>query len=191
MLGIGRARRPPSSSAVTIMKRNTLLMALSVSALLGGLLATLAAGLVPIRGSQPVRALSAVADDSFAACTARVDSGIEGFFMLDFQTGDLTGGVLNPVMQKFSVGYRHNVLKDLNFKAGKVKNARFLLVPGEMAFAGQAAGSLAASVLYVTDAATGMTVAYGIPWGAGAAGLQNPLVPLDRANARGGGDKVQ
>ena len=41
------------------------------------------------------------------------------------------------------VGYRHNVLKDLNFKAGKVKNAKFLLVSGELVFT---AAGLAASL---------------------------------------------
>jgi hypothetical protein len=146
-----------------------------------------AAGLLLAR-TQPVLAVSSLADGSFAVCTAPLDDGIEGFFMLDFETGDLTGGALMPANQKFGVGYRHNVLKDLNVKAGKTKNAKFLLVSGGMAFNG--AGALAPSVLYVTDASTGVTAAYGIPWGPGMAGRQSPLMPLDRANARGGGEKV-
>jgi hypothetical protein len=172
------------------MKRHASFEAMFAAALLGAVLVVVATGILPGSRPQPVLAVSSLSDDSFAVCTAPLGVGVEGFFMLDFQTGDLTGGVLNPATQKFGAGYRHNVLKDLNFKAGKVKNAKFLLVSGEMAFVGQAANALAASVLYVTDATTGMTVAYGIPWGAGAAGVQNPLLPLDRANARGGSEKV-
>jgi hypothetical protein len=77
-----------------------------------------------------------------------------------------------------------------------VKNPKFLLVPGLASFAGAGAARMAQSVLYVTDAATGVTVAYGIPWnsqptaGAGGAMLAE-LVPLDIARPRGGGAKVQ
>ena len=51
-----------------------------------------------------------------------------------------------------------------------------------------ATARMALSVLYVTDAATGVTVAYGIPTGGkpGAA-TTAALVPLDIARPRGGG----
>lgn len=156
--------------------------------------ALFAAGVVAgmrLRSPEPQRvfAATAAADDSFAACTAPVGDGVEGVFLLDFETGDLTGGVLNRASAKFTTGYHHNVLKDLEFKAGKVKNPRFLLTTGIAAFAG-AGGRMTGSVLYVTDASTGVTVAYGIPWNAqqtaagGPAGA--PLVPLDIARPRGG-----
>ena len=169
------------------MNRSTLCATIAAGALLGACAAVGVAVLMPgVWRPQPVLAVSSLADESFAVCTAPIDTGVEGLFILDFQTGDLTGGVLNPTTRKFGMGYRHNVLKDLNFKAGKVKNAKFLLVSGELVFT---AAGLAPSVLYVTDASTGVTVAYGIPLG-NAAGPQTPLVPLDRANVRGGGDKV-
>jgi hypothetical protein len=156
--------------------------------------AGLAVGMA-IRGSEPERvfAATAVADDSFAVCTAFLGDGMEGLFLLDFETGDLTGGVLNRTNAKFTAGYRHNVLKDLDFKAGKVKGPRFLLTTGLADFAGNAALNMAGSVLYVTDAATGVTVAYAIPWNAqqAAAGapVTSPLVPLDKATPRGGKPK--
>lgn len=169
------------------MNRSTLCVTIAAGALLGACAAVGVAVLMPgVWRPQPVLAVSSLADESFAVCTAPIDTGVEGLFILDFQTGDLTGGVLNPTTRKFGMGYRHNVLKDLNFKAGKVKNAKFLLVSGELVFT---AAGLAPSVLYVTDASTGVTVAYGLPLG-NAAGPQTPLVPLDRANVRGGGDKV-
>ncbi len=163
-------------------------------ALAGGVAGVLVAtALMP---ADRVAATTALSEESFAVCTAPIDGAVEGFFILDFETGDLTGGVLNQSTSKFGVSYRHNVLKDLGFRAGKVKNPKFLLVPGLASFAGAGAARMAQSVLYVTDAATGVTVAYGIPWNsqptAGAAGaMLAELVPLDIARPRGGGAKVQ
>ena len=142
------------------------------------------------------QAITSLADESFAVCTAPIDGSVEGFFILDFETGDLTGGVLSAGSSKFGASYRCNVLKDLGFKAGKVKNPKFLLVPGMANFNTGGSGRMAQSVLYVTDAATGVTVAYGIPWSpqqtAGATGpVMAELVPLDVARPRGGGAKVQ
>jgi len=153
--------------------------------------ALFAAGVVAgmrLRSPEPQRvfAATAAADESFAACTAPVGDGMEGLFLLDFETGDLIGGVLNPASAKFTSGYRHNVLKDLEFKAGKIKNPKFLLTTGLANFNGAAASSVAGSVLYVTDASTGVTVAYGIPWNARQSAAGAPLVPLDMARPRGG-----
>lgn len=142
----------------------------------------------------PVAAVTSLAQDSFAVCTAPLDSGLEAVFVLDFETGDLTGSVINQSTSRFGAGFRHNVLKDLEFK--KVKDPKFLLVTGQAALAGQASGRLAPTILYVTDAATGVTVAYGIPWNSqqvagGAAPPVQPLVPLDMIRPRGGGTKVR
>ena len=141
-----------------------------------------------------VQAVSSLADESFAACTAPVTGTMEGFFILDFETGDLSGGVLSPTTMKFAVAYRHNVLRDLGFKAGKVKNPKFLLLSGVASFAGQGAAQMGQSVLYVTDVATGVTAAYGIPWNEqarpGTSPVMAELVLLDVAKPRGGGGKA-
>lgn len=157
----------------------------------GLFVAGVAVGSLSRREDMPrVLAATAVADETFAACTAPIEDGIEGLFLLDFETGDLTGGVLNRNTSKFSTGYRCNVLKDLGFKAGKAKSPKFLLTTGLADFAGNAGTNMARSVLYVTDAATGVTVAYGIPWNAQQANAAAPssaqLMPLDQARPRGG-----
>lgn len=139
---------------------------------------------------ERVFALTSEADGSFAVCTVPLDGGTEGFFMLDFETGDLSGGVLGPGTSKFAASYKYNVLKDLGFKPGQVKNPKFLLVSGA-ADVRQAGGTLASSVLYVTDSSTGTTVAYGIPWSAQQPQMMAPLVPLDIARPRGGGPKAK
>lgn len=140
-----------------------------------------------------VAAMTAVVDESFAVCTVPINAGIEGLFMLDFETGDLSGGILNTTATppRFAGGYKHNVLKDLGFKAGQAKNPKFLLVSGLADLQGPA-NQFAQSVLYVTDSATGTTVAYGIPWNAQQAGTPfvSELIPLDVARPRGGGAKA-
>jgi hypothetical protein len=163
----------------------------------GGLAVALAfaagtvAGRLGLTGSLPrAQAMSSLADESFALCTTPVDMNTEGVFILDFETGDLTGGVLNQNTAKFTTSYRHNVLKDLGFKPGQVKEPRFLIAPGRATFSGNSGNRLAQSVLYVTDASTGVTVAYGIPWSAQQANSPKPvmseLMPLDIARPRGG-----
>jgi hypothetical protein len=140
-------------------------------------------GSLPWFAARPVHAVSATANDAFAVCTAPLNEDAEGFFILDFETGDLSGGVLGQQGNglKFTRGYRRNVLPDLGFKPGKVKNPRFLLVSG---IGPEAGPQVSRSVLYVTDVSTGVTVAYAIPLAAAAAGSIE-LVPLDVARPRG------
>jgi hypothetical protein len=136
-----------------------------------------------ILGMPTANAMTAMGSDSFAACTASIDVGTDAFFLLDFETGDLTGGVLNQNSAKFAIAYRHNVLKDLGFKPGGAP--KFMMVAGRMTFGGAAGNRMAQSVIYVTDASTGVSVAYGIPTG-GARGAVLELTPLDVARPRGG-----
>jgi len=149
----------------------------------------------PRPGQLPkAQALTALADESFAVCTVPIGAGAEALFMLDFETGDLSGGVLGAGSPpRFAGAYKHNVLKDLGFKAGQVKNPKFLLVSGAADLQANGNAQFAPSVLYVTDSASGTTVAYGIPWNAqqAAAGpFASELVPFDVARPRGGGAKV-
>ncbi len=138
-----------------------------------------------------VQAVTSLADESFAVCTVPINGEIEALFMLDFETGDLSGGILNTAAAppRFAAGYKHNVLKDLGFKAGQVKNPKFLLISGIADMPAGGGMQFASSVLYVTDSSTGTTVAYAIPFSAQQAGVAE-LVPLDVARPRGGGAKA-
>ena len=162
--------------------------------------ATLAVGigvgwlLAPQRELPKAFAITSQADESFAICTAPIDAtnGIEGIFVLDFATGDLTGGLLNANSGMFATSYKWNVLGDLGFQPGQAKNPRFLLVAGQAELRPNpriGRRQLAPSVIYVTDCTTGATAAYGIPWSpqqANAAGpVMSELVPLDVARPRG------
>jgi len=166
------------------------LVVVAAASVVGGLVGGLVLRAAPVPRAH---AVSSLVEDSFAVCTAYIDDGIEGFFVLDFETGDLSGGVLGQTPLKFTRAYRHNVLKDLDIKAGKVKNPKFMLLSGMAAVGGPAGTTLAQSVLYVTDVSTGVTVAYGIPWSGQMAGTpgMSELMPLDIAKPRGGGAKVR
>ena len=141
-----------------------------------------------------VQAVTSQSDERFAVCTVPIGAGAEALFMLDFETGDLSGGVLGAGSPpRFTGAYKHNVLKDLGFKAGQVKNPKFLLISGAADLQANGNAPFASSVLYVTDSSTGTTVAYGIPWNAqqAAAGpFVSELVPFDVARPRGGGAKA-
>ena len=141
----------------------------------------------PGHGIPAVHAVSANSDEAFAVCTATIDGSTEGFFVLDFQTGDLSGGVLNQSTGTFTGVYRCNVLTDLGFEPGAAKQPRFLLVSGMSNLRRSQAGPLGQSVLYVTDSSTGRTAAYGIPWSPqqAAKAFTSELILLDVANPRG------
>ena len=148
-------------------------------------------GLAPLRVAH---AITAEANESFAVCTVPVDmaNGIEGIFVLDFATGDLTGGVLGAGSGLFAVSYKCNVLVDLGFQLGQAKEPRFLLVAGQAELrANPRLGrrQFAKAVLYVTDCTTGATAAYAIPWAAQQANATGPIVSdlvlLDVARPRG------
>jgi len=162
-------------------------------AVAGAILALVGAGVVGSRSAAPLPrafAVTSQADGAFAVCTAPLDAAAEGFFMLDFETGDLSGGVLSPGTSQFAAAYKYNVLKDLGFKPGQAKNPKFLLVSG-VADLRRGNTPFASSVLYVTDSSTGTTAAYGIPWNSQQPQLVAPLVLLDVARPRGGGAKAK
>lgn len=152
---------------------------------------TIGGRLPAVRSLPPAFAVTSQSDGAFAVCTAPLEVGVEGFFVLDFMTGDLSGGILGQ-NSKFVGGYKHNVLKDLEFKPGQAKNPRFLLVSGMVEGVRRRAG-LAQSVLYVTDTDTGTTAAYAIPWNQQAQSgtpFMAGLELLDVARPRGGGAKA-
>jgi hypothetical protein len=171
-----------------------LIAAVTVGLGLGGLVGRISGQRQTSRPVMPVvQAMTAMTDENFAVCTATLSGGLgggtEGFFLLDFLTGDLSGGVLNPTTSTFGVSYRHNVLADLGFQPGQAKDPRFLLIAGQ-ADLRRGRAPLAPTVLYVTDCSSGTTVAYGIPFSAQKSGVPvgpMPLVPLDVARPRGGG----
>jgi len=114
----------------------------------------------------PATLLNAAASSggtTMAIATGPIQDGVEGLFILDFITGDLTCSVLNPRTGALGGAYKANVIAALGVEQGK--QPQFLLVTGAANFRTQG-GNLtpAESVVYVADANTGHYVAYWLPW---------------------------
>jgi hypothetical protein len=136
--------------------------------------------------SIPLHATATHGLDKFAIATGLVDESVEAIYFLDFLTGDLRAGVINPKTGKFNAVFTRNIATDFG-AAGAA--ARYLLVTG---FAdmprGRANFQYAKSIVYVAEASTGQVAAYTIPWNSAfqAAGKtqRGEFVPLDSAQFR-------
>lgn len=141
---------------------------------------------------------------NMAVCTALVGDDAEGFFALDYLTGDLRGWVYYPKQGVFGGMFMTNVVPQL----GQSKNPEYLLVSGGTA-AARLGGNvrLAQSLIYVVDTRSGYFAAYTVPWNstlessAGApqmgqmifvngsqiresnAGVKKPVAPMPNAGA--------
>lgn len=162
------------------------------------------------RDRVPPEFLSATASHggtNMAVCTALVGEDAEGFFSLDYLTGDLRGWVYYPRQGAFGGMFMTNVIPQL----GQSKNPEYLLVSGGTAPA-RLGGNvrLAQSLIYVVDTRSGYFAAYTAPWdrsleaSAGApqggqlifvsggqiresnAGVKKPVTPMPNAIAPGG-----
>jgi hypothetical protein len=129
---------------------------------------------------SPAHAVATSQIESFSACTAPLDSEVEGIFLLDYLTGDLRGAALNPQTRTFTVSYSTNVAQAFGVDA--TKQPRYLLVSGLASFRGATGNQrLGNSVLYVAEMTSGKVAAYGIPWSTArvTAPVQLQLIPLD------------
>ncbi len=99
---------------------------------------------------------------NMAVCTGMVGDDAEGFFALDFLTGDLKGWVYYPKQGAFGGLFMTNVLQQLGPTS---KNPEYLLVSGQtssVAIGGNV--RLAGSLIYVVDMRSGFFAAYTAPW---------------------------
>jgi hypothetical protein len=112
----------------------------------------------------PPELLSATATHggaNLAVCTAQVGDDAEGFFSLDFTTGELKGWVYYPKQGAFGGMFMTNVQLQL----GQSKNPEYLLVSGSTMGARLTGNvKLAQSLIYVVDTRSGLFAAYTAPW---------------------------
>lgn len=109
-----------------------------------------------------LHAATAATSSTMAVATGQISDNAEGIFFLDFITGDLQCLVYYPQMGTFGARYYTNVLQQL---PGGGRNSQFLLVTGGAITIGSTGGPRpGASLVYVTDATSGMFAAYAVPW---------------------------
>ena len=134
-----------------------------------------------------LHAAAAQSGDSMAVATGAIDEGVEGIFVLDFISGDLTCGVLNPRTGQLGGMFKRNVVPDLGVAQGK--QPKYLMTTG--IFSAPAGGSNtrpAQSIVYVADSTTGRYMGYTLPWNSqllnsNVAQIQ-PMVPIGGGSAR-------
>ena len=108
-----------------------------------------------------LRATATHGGNNIAVCTAWIDDDSEGFFALDYNTGDLKCWVYYPRQGGFGGLFMTNVQPIL----GMSKNPEYLLVSGG-AVPSSVGGNVrpASSLVYVVDTKSGFFAAYTIPW---------------------------
>ena len=92
-----------------------------------------------------------------------IDENVEGLFLLDGLTGDLTCNIVSVFNGKFFARMHRNVLNDLNLDNDK--NTRLLMVTGAWSFRNQSGQMRPSdSLIYVVDSSSGNYAAYAVPW---------------------------
>ena len=136
-----------------------------------------------------VNASTASGNAGFSVATGPIDENVEGLFLLDGLTGDLTCNVVSVFNGKFFARMQRNVLNDLNLDNDK--NISLLMVTGSWRFRSQTSQRRPSdSLVYVVDSASGNFAAYAVPWNKLAAnkGRQgkhvDEIILLDKGTAR-------
>ncbi|MEC8338677.1 MAG: hypothetical protein VXZ84_11095 [Planctomycetota bacterium] len=136
-----------------------------------------------------VHASTASGTDGFSVATGPIDENVEGLFLLDGLTGDLTCSVVSVFNGKFFARMQRNVLNDLSLDNDK--NTRLLMVTGSWRFRSQTSQRRPSnSLVYVVDSSSGNYAAYAVPWNKLAAnkGRQgnhvDEIILLDKGTAR-------
>lgn len=160
-------------------------MLIGVGMLVGS---TLTASLNPFAALEtPLHAMGTHGGDSMAICTGLIEEGVEGVFVLDFITGELTCKILNPRTGTLAGLYKRTVSADLGVEQGK--QPKYLMVTGLFQLRQNVSNVRPAdSLLYVADANTGRYVAYLLPWNKTALnqnlGQASQLIPIGTGSAR-------
>ena len=172
-------------------RRRTFILGVGIGATLGlGVLAGVmltAAALAWVDGERPLEAVASSGSDTMAIATGPIAEGVEGLFILDFITSELTCQALHPRTGQLGGVYRRNVAQDLGAAQGKAPE--YLLVTGFFSVR-QNVGNVkpAESLVYVADVNTGRYMAYMLPWNKlAAANYQaqvSQMIPVGGGSAR-------
>ena len=110
----------------------------------------------------PLHAVATDRQDTLALATGEVEPGVEAVFMLDFLSGDLRAGILNPGTRTFTATYFRNIAADLKVEIGKTP--RYLLVTGGVYLRTKSNWRLAPCAVYVVELTSGKMAAYGFAY---------------------------
>lgn len=113
----------------------------------------------------PLEATASSNGENISVATGAIDENVEGVFVLDHLTGQLTCFVANPrnLGGVLNGQFKTNVANDLGVAQGK-KPDYVMTVGGVAAIRGGGAARPADSIVYVADGSTGHVVGYSLPW---------------------------
>jgi hypothetical protein len=97
--------------------------------------------------------------------------------MLDFVTGQIRGGAINPKIGSFTSFWSRDLAKDFHVPAGD--KPRYCIVSGHLQMPAANGVNFASGVLYVGELTTGKVTAYGIPRNLPGGGQVVALTALD------------
>jgi len=129
---------------------------------------------------QPAFAVATDRDSRFAMATCHVgsSSNAEGVFVLDFLTGQLTGGIINARSGKFQYTYSRNVAADFNIDANA--EPHYAIVTGQATLPNAGRIQNAQAVVYVAELSSGRVAAYAFPYQqSNTAAAAIAMTPLD------------
>ena len=128
---------------------------------------------------QPARAVGTDRDAQFSMTTMRVSpDGLEAIFVLDYLTGQLTGGAMSRQQSKFMVRYMRNLSND--FGVDTETEPRYAVISGVGQLQNRAGrGTRATSLLYVGELKSGKVIAYAIDWQDTRRPVVSPIEPVD------------
>lgn len=115
-------------------------------------------------------ALSAASDRSskfgMATCSATSGLGVAGeveaVFVLDYYTGRLSGGILDPKSGKFTASYFRNVAAD--FQVDPKAEPNYAMVTGKLPLNAKGRQAMANGTVYIGELTSGRINAYGFPY---------------------------
>ena len=129
------------------------------------------------------RALAATTDrdSKFAMATIDVSpiniNAVEGIFVLDFLTGQLTGAVLNNKIGKFMTRYSYNVAAD--FQVDPKAEPHYAIVTGVANLPSGRGVNPASGVIYIGELSSGKVICYSFPYSMANRPQASTLAPLD------------
>lgn len=112
---------------------------------------------------EPLQAATSDRSAKFGMLTNSTGfAGLEGVFVLDYLTGQMTGAVIDQKSGKFLISYSRNVAKD--FGVDPKSTPQYAFVGGRASIAGGRGVSPATGVIYVGELTSGMVIAYGMDY---------------------------
>jgi hypothetical protein len=129
---------------------------------------------------EPAYAVTTDRDSRFAMTTCELSnlSDVEAVFVLDFLTGQLQGGVLNPRTGQFQYTYSRNVAVDFNIDANA--EPHYAIVTGKATLPQTGRIQHAQAVVYVAELSSGRVAAYAFPYTqSGRVAAAMAMTPLD------------